>query len=179
MTRLRSGFQPRQTRSPRRKTVWGIGPGGDAVVSVSADGKSFLGSGIVLVDELMATIMRLRGTLSMYLVTNSAVNDGFHCAMGIGLVDNLAFAAGVNSIPGPLTNANSDIWLYHRFFGVHGRTAGIEAGAPNEAFETEVDSKAMRKWSSDQTLVPIVEVVEASSATAAIWFDSRVLIKLT
>ena len=175
---LRRGYSLRSP-SRRRSTHWGFGPGDNAVNAITGDGVTFLGSGIILSTETQATIVRLRGSLVAYLTATSAANDGFHCAIGVGLVSDEAFAVGVASIPGPLTEADNEIWMYHRFFDIHSPTATLASADVSQSVAFEVDSKAMRKWDDDKTLVAMLEVEEASVAIAAVWFDSRVLLKFT
>ena len=178
MARSRSGFS--RGRSQRRTTAWTFGPGGSDVVSTGASGQTILGSGVILAGESKVTLVRLRGSLQVYLKTSSAAGDGFHCALGIGIVMNEAFGVGQTAIPGPISEADWDGWLYHRFFDLHTFDAtianNIELGLAVAQFE--VDSKAMRIWDDGETLMAILEVSEGTAATMDVFFDSRILVKL-
>ena len=100
-----------------------------------------------------------------------------HVAVGIGIVTNEAFAIGATAIPGPISEADWDGWMYHRFFDLHKGLADTTDGS--SAIEFEVDSKAMRKWDGGaETLVGMVEAVEAGTASMDVFFDSRVLLKV-
>lgn len=173
---LRRGFpQGRQTRS-RRQVIWGNGPLG-LPLAISTTG-TVHGTGVVLAAELKATIVRLRGMLDVNLLTASAVGDGFDGALGIGIVTDEAFAAGAASTPDPVTEADWDGWLYHTFFHVHA-AAGADMTGPMSHFRIPIDSKAMRIWTEGNTLFPSVEVVLDGTSTAEVWFDTRLLVKLS
>ena len=177
---LRRGFRG-QSRvvSARRMTTWGFGPDAKPI-SVSASGSQLFSTGAVLTTESKATLVRVRGHLTAFLLSATAAGDGFAVGIGIGLVTNDAFAAGAGSIPDPIDDADDDMWLYHRFFFLQSPLAAIAPSAGDRvgAIEFEIDSKAMRKWTSDQTLVGMIQTVENGTATGEIWIDTRVLLKL-
>jgi len=173
----RGSFQARGHAPSRRRTGWELGPGGDAPLTVSADGISILGSGLVLlVDGL--TLVRLRGSVQALLTQATAIADGFHCAMGIGIVNEDAFAIGVTTIMDPLTDADWDGWLYHRFFDLHAQSSTTVGPGPADNLQFEVDSKAMRKTTDGDVIFAALEVVEQTTAVMQVFFDSRVLFKL-
>ena len=176
MARSRSAFRQVHTR---RLTAWGLGPGGNTVTALSGTGQTILGAGVVMVSEEKSTIVRVRGSLQAYLKTTAAADDGFHCAVGLALVTDEAFAVGATAVPGPISEIDWDGWMYHRIFDVHatGGTASDTIGLSVAQFE--VDSKAMRKWDEGNTLMAVVEVVEGTTATMSVWFDTRILIKLS
>ena len=175
MARQRSGFRPRGSRGSRRLTEWGVGPGGTGVRTLTASGSAFLGNSIVLTEK--GTIIRLRGFFSGTVQAASNLGDGFFGAMGIAVVQTPAFAAGIASVPTPIAEANSDAWLYHKFFD-------LRSGLTNDAdgsgrFEVEVDSKAMRIMEgAEDSMYAAIETVEIGTFEADFFFDSRVLIKL-
>ena len=173
------GFQHR-SRSPRRSTTWGFGP--DAVLSSSGATPSLLfTTGIVLVVQNKATIVRLRGSAMVHLTAAGSAGDGYTGAFGIGLVSAEAFAAGAGSVPGALTDSDDDIWLYHQFFEVKSATAMLADGvnAQSIAQRFEVDSKAMRKLTIDQVVFGSFEAFETGVAVVQFVFDSRMLVKMT
>ena len=171
------GFQNRSNRgSVRRLTEWTLGPGGSGTNQSSATGSTVLGSGIqAAVGGL--TIVRLRGSMSSYLESATSAKDGFHCALGIGVVTAEAFAVGITAIPTPITDQAQEIWLYHRFFDLH--AAGAAAiDTFQSSIQFEVDSKAMRKWPEPMTIYAALEVVEIGAAVMQTFFESRMLVKL-
>jgi len=127
------------------------------------------------------TIVRIRGHFQLFLTLVTAVGDGFHGAIGIGVFTNEAFASGAAAIPGPLTDADYDGWMYHQFIDVHGITL-TEADGSNAVVMVqagEIDSKAMRIQEDSQTLLGLIEVGEEGTAAAEFWADTRVLDKLS
>ena len=162
----------------RRTTDWGFGP--DLIdQALSASGK-ILGT-TALTIGIQATVVRLRGVFDVFLTSAASIGDGFIGAVGVCLVNSDAFAAGVGSVPGPLTDSNWDAWFYHRFFSLHALTAtladGVNGVAAHERFQ--IDSKAMRKWDPAETLTMVVDVVERGAAAMRINSDTRLLLKET
>ena len=112
------------------------------------------------------TLVRLRGQVFLQLDAG-AVDERVLVCFGIIIVSNEAFAAGVASVPKPFTDADAD-WMWHGFLSV---TSGAETGIVSDFLVDRVlvDSKAMRKVKSSQTLIFVAEV--ASSQDAAGTFD--------
>ena len=168
------GFSPR--RGTRRATDWGFGTGGVAVTSISASGKAFVGAGYGLTTQNPVTLIRTRGEVEMFLKTGGTVGDGFRGAFGIAKASSVAFAAGIASLPGPISEINWDGWLYHRFFGVHIQDT-TDFNGPATSLRFEIDSKAMRKLEVEDTVYAMLEVTEIGVATMDVFHDSRVLLK--
>jgi len=144
------------------------------VTNLSASGNAFLGSAIVPLGNEV-TIMRTRGILDVLLKgVGGSDGDGYFGAVGIGVVPETAFAAGITAIPAPLTQLDWDGWLWHQFFSVHDSDITRDP-SPSVHFRTEVDSKAMRKLDRAQTLVAVTEVVEIGVAEVDIFFETRCL----
>jgi len=176
MARQRAGFsRPFRTR---RNTDWGFGP--DMLDQVMTSSTKILGTTSLTVSE-QTTIVRIRGVLHLICETASGAGSGWLGAAGIALVNSDAFAAGVASVPGPLTDSHWDAWMWHSFFDVRAITATIGDGVNANAIQDRliIDSKAMRKWDPAETLVLVVEGVETTSATLVMNGDSRMLLKAT
>jgi len=91
-----------------------------------------------------------------------------------------AFAVGVTAALDPIDDANSDMWIWHKFFEVAGITTSIADGvnAQSAVVRQEIDSKAMRKgFDIERVLVLVTEVIEVGAATMTINGQSRVLVK--
>ena len=92
-----------------------------------------------------------------------------------------ALTAGAASVPTPITEQESENWLYWRAFSCKAPfpfSAGADpAGNRSADIEFEVDSKAMRKFPAEMGIYSIIETVEAGTATINFQFDSRVLTK--
>ena len=177
MPRLRGLSLPVRGRSPRRKTAWGIGPGGSTATAISSSTAVIMGSGAASTLE-GSTLVRLRGELLLTLITATGSLDGFRGAFGVGIVSNPAFTAGVGSVPTPITESADENWLYHRFFTVVANISTEADFGLSAALRVEVDSKAMRRFDSDKILYAAIEVVETGAAVMDASFDSRVLVKL-
>ena len=175
MARSHRGFS--QVRSQRRVTTWEEGPGSQTVTNLSSSSVGFVGSTIIPLDEGL-TIVRIRGRIMAYLMTITAAGDGFSGAFGIGIATTAAVATGIASVPTPVTEMSDDNWLYWTPFQMFGQSAGLSVG-PSEVINLEVDTKAMRKFFSGMQLYAAIEVVEEGTAVGELWFDSRLLVKLS
>ena len=157
----------------RRLTEWGVGPGGTSVTTLTASGSSILGSGLITTEA--ATIIRIRGFFSGTLQTAGAIGEGFFGAVGIAKVQTQAFQAGIASLPTPISEADSDAWMWHSFFDIRSGVIGASDGSG--VVRMEVDSKSMRKFEGvEETMFAAVEVVEIGSVDVDFFFDSRVLL---
>ena len=177
---LRRGFSQRgpQASRLRRKTAWTAGPGGTTPTAVSASSAVLVGSGLVPVQEAL-TVVRIRGELLCFMSLVTSANDGFSGAFGIGIAELPAFTAGIASLQTPITDVGAENWLYWTAVQCFDSTASLAAGnAGSMVFRTTVDTKAMRKISTNQVLYAAIELVEVGGATLQIHFDSRALFKL-
>ena len=184
----RSGFRTARGGSLRRKTDWGVGPctgtGGSAQAVTSAG--TLLATEGVSASIPGLTLVRTRGELLIYLSSVAAPEDGFVGAMGIGVVTDEAFAAGVAAMPTPITDEGSDVWLYHTYFqviagGLMSGAAAVDRTSLNPAtavFRRSIDSKAMRKVTVEDTLFATFEFAETGTATMQLHLCTRMLFKL-
>ncbi len=176
----RRGFRGLSPVRSRRVAKWGFGPDAQPL-SLSSDADQLWTNAVVLVNETQLTIVRMRGHVTGFLLSATAAGDGFDGALGIALVSDEAFGQGAASVPNPVTEADWDGWIWHHFFQMHSPAATLAASAGDQvaAFQYEIDSKAMRKWSTGNTLVGVLGNVENGAATAEIWADVRILAKLS
>ena len=161
----------------RRRTGWEEGPGTQTLVSLTTSGSSVVGLGFsTSIDGF--TVARMRGYVEMFL--NAAVGadgNGFAGAIGIGIVSSAAFAVGITAMPTPITEITWEGWLYHRFFSLH--SSDITAGDVDHRNESwEIDSKAMRKLDSDDTIFVAVEATETGTAQLNVRVGTRMLMFL-
>ncbi len=168
-------FAARSFRT-KRLTDWGFGV--DMLAQNLTSSAKLLGTTSLTIAE-QATLVRIRGLIHFLLVSAGSVGDGFLGAAGIALVNSDAFAQGINSIPGPQSDANWDSWIWHSFFDARAVTATITDGANAAGISQriEIDSKAMRKWDPAETLVLMVEGTETGVANLQINCDTRLLLK--
>ena len=162
----------------KRATQWGIGPGGVGPTNFSATGSALLGSGVTF--GASGTVIRIRGWLSATLDSYTTASNGYAGAVGIGLVSAAAFAAGIASVPTPITEAAWDGWLWHQFIQLHGALAAgsTSVGVTAGAISREVDTKAMRKVFDEMVIFAAAEFTESGTAALRLHLDSRLLLKL-
>ena len=178
-----------RSRSLRRKVGWGTGP--KTGVSGAALGFSSSGSQIGAIGAAPGsdgiTVIRLRGEMLVYLDTASALDEGFHGAVGVGIFTDAAVAVGVTAVNLPITDEGWDGWLWHNYFSLFSAGAisaagvsvsGGQSDALKAAIRIEVDSKAMRKIPVGMTMAVVLERLEVGTATARWNFNSRTLSKL-
>ena len=164
------------TSSFRRLTAWEDGPGGVGETSFSSSAAAFHGQAVSPTAGPL-TIVRIRGELMVMLSSATAIADGYDGAVGIGLATLPAVTAGIASVPTPLTEANSDSWLYHRFISLRAPVAN-EFQSLAIAARIEVDSKAMRKFDTEHAIYFAAEFTEVGIAVLRLHFNSRMLVKL-
>ena len=146
------------------------------MLALSASSSAFLGQGIAPVSGAAGlTIVRIRGQLDIFLRSVTSVGDGFQCAFGIGLATAAAVAAGIASVPTPITEAADENWLFWHALSIHGNSA-VEAEFHSGTHQRlMVDTKAMRKFEDGMIIYAAIEVVEIGTVTADVFFDSRAL----
>ncbi len=166
MARRHGGFRPRVSA---RLTEW-FGPAVQGYVNVASGGATLVSS--VSFDE-PTTIMRTRGQVSIQPQAVSA-NLDIVGAIGMALVTDEAFTAGVASMPEPFTDADWGGWFVWRSFSY--RFGFSDATGLNFLnWNFEIDSKAMRRVKGgNETLVIIAESQQGAYGIST---PLRVLIK--
>ena len=96
-------------------------------------------------------------------------------AFGLCVVSDQALAAGIASIPGPFADADWDGWFVWRSFNRQLENI-TSAGILWHFDDIEVDSKAMRKISDNNT---IAIVAQSASGAFQISMPLRLLLKLS
>ena len=187
MAHLVAGSRSRlASKSIRRKTSWGAGPrtvfGGQ---TLNSSAKVLANTGFAF--SVTGTLVRIRGELLWFSRSATAPNDGLVGAFGIGFVTDQAFAIGATAIPGPHTQPEWEGWIWHRY--VHCFAGGrIVVAAVSEqtdavqptagSLRIEIDSKAMRKFSENMTMVLMSEMT-LNGTMATTWHaQTRILVKL-
>ena len=173
----RSRF-PRPSQSPKRLTTWSKGPD-EVDRTTTGSGQVIWSLGLVPLQSGL-TIVRIRGMMSLTLTVATAIGDGFVGASGICLVSDEATAIGATAVPGPISEADWDGWMWHQFWDVRAVTATIADGvnAHGASKVLEIDSKAMRKLPDGWTLIGVTEVVESGTASVEIQAKTRMLFKV-
>jgi len=166
-------------RTARRLTAWGLGPE-EVDGAHSSSAASLWSSTVTLSASDNATIVRIRGLIKVTQLTATAAGDGFFGAVGIGIATSAAIAIGVTAVPTPLTEEDWEGWMWHSYFDVRATTATIADGvnAAGVVANLVIDTKAMRKFSSEMTLYGATEVVESGTALLELQGSTRALFKL-
>ncbi len=152
-----------------RLTQW-IGPADQAYITVATTVAGIISS---VSFEEPVTVMRARGMFSLK-VTDPSTDENIVGAVGMAVVSTEAFTAGVASVPEPYTDADWGGWFVWRSFG-YGWDVTTDIGRQWSSRDFEIDSKAMRKVSPNETVIIVVEsVVGAIDVLPAI----RMLVKL-
>ena len=162
----RSRFQ----RVAKRRVSW-EGGFGSSLASGAGSFVTTLVSEAILEARPAPTVVRCRGEFWAKSQT-SAINS--RVTAGIIVVTAKALAAGVASLPSPLTDVGSD-WLWWDTYDLAWQTGEpIESGAVRRL----IDSKAMRKVGLNTVVVMVVEVTSISGTPSVdIAFGVRVLLK--
>ncbi len=130
-----------------------------------ASGGAAIGGVIGVATQL--TLMRMRGA---YVVSIDGPADGDKCNVGLGIIvaSDEAVAAGVASIPSPVSDA-ADSWIWHQFVPLQAQ-AGTGVGASLNAMSVVscgvIDSKAMRRLRIGDNLVLVMETISLAGAPA-------------
>ena len=162
--------------STRRATAWSAGPGSSVLTSISTSSSGFLGASIQGTEQGL-TMIRIRGQLNAALDVFTSVGDGYQGAVGIGIASLAAVTAGIGSVPTPLTEQDSDNWMWWHPLSVHG---GLALASETRGHQVlEIDTKAMRKFPTDLSIYMAFEVVEIGTAVLSIFADTRALAKLS
>ena len=153
MARRRQFARGAAAISQRRLTQWFR----SADVSVYTS----LGGSSAILDQQLANItepvtcVRMRGSIDIISDQEIGIERPFG-AVGACVVSDQALAAGVGSVPTPITDKDSDLWVMHQYF--HAPVTHLSSVGYTKVNQTfEFDSKAMRKIPADTTLIWVVE----------------------
>ena len=141
--------------------------------SLSTSGLAGWTTGFQLLEDGF-TLVRTRGEILLRLSTTAGgTTDGFGGAVGIGIANENAFAAGTGSIMDPFDDAEWDGWIWHSFFHVNGPATLGSAFA-----RIEIDSKAMRKIAALDVVYGAVSPEETGVEVLQVIADTRMLFKI-
>ena len=82
---LRKRFPHRGQSSPPRINKWAIGPSETTPMILGTTANQLWSTGVTL-NVPQVTIVRLRGELEIFMLSNTSVGDGFAGAVGLCLV---------------------------------------------------------------------------------------------
>ena len=160
----------------KRLTEWGLCsvPTGFSTIGANTKVALVLFPAATLAPESPATIVRSRLHLSVRPVTGGGADVNMVGAFGCGFVNVVAGALGVTALPGPATDCSWGGWFVWQPIG-----SAFEfitgSGARLNSTEYVIDSKAMRKFEADMSLVWMIE-----NSTSVAWdamINGRMLVK--
>ncbi len=154
----------------RRGTNWlSLLQSPDNAQSVASDGATIIGGiGQTPDSSGKSTIIRIRGCWAF----DPGAATSLLIGLGIALITDQSFTAGIASVPKPITDEGWDGWMWRMC-----RYAGTRYS--NEQSWGEIDSKAMRKWDDGETLVVVAEnlAINVGGAAAIVSVNGRFLVK--
>ena len=167
-------------QGPRRSTEWGASADVTAVTALGGAttiiAQTFTGGILQTAGLLPSTVVRVRGEL--YVQSDqAAVAERPFGALGFAVVSDEAAVAGAASVPGPITNAQSE-----KFFVWQPWQAAAVVDSANVAIQPmerfEFDSKAMRKIQNGDAIVVMMENGALAGIGAQFILQFRLLFKL-
>jgi len=173
MAHPRSNFRRVATRATKRQVTW-VPPADQGYVAVAGSGATLIASFDPFASGFIKpTVVRTRGQVSVQLAAYSG-DLSIVGAIGMGVVSDQAFGIGITAIPEPFDEAGWDGWFVWRSFSYryefHTAASSLKA-----SWDFEVDSKAMRKISDNET---IVIVAQSQSGAFEISTPLRLLFKI-
>ena len=167
--------------SPARRSRPGRAPGFKPATAWSALTPA-AGQGVTTLTKVLlgsfvateqVTVRRTHGLVE-WRSDQKAADESPFGAYGLCIVSNNAFAAGIASIPGPYTDADSDLWFVHQFLRttlLFGSNIGFDGQA---GASYTINSKAMRKLTDEETIAVVVEN-GSTTAGATMFHALRIL----
>ena len=181
MPNYRGRNQGSFSRAPRRQTQWGGTTSGQTSETALAAATSvlfsrFTAATLEVFPGTPLTVVRNRGLFSVRSDQIVQTEMG-HGAFGMAVVSEDAAAAGIASVPTPITNSDWDGWMVWQPFAF-GLVFSSAVGFDNNPYQRyDYDSKAMRKLNDNESLIFVVENQDAGSGALFNWV-SRSLFKL-
>ncbi len=159
----RSSFGGRSQAPKRQIENFAICGTWDGITTVVGTVKAVGSVGVAIGDDPV-TVVRTRGHAGFLIRTGVA--DSIICgAIGLYVVTTDAFAIGVTALPGPLTDANND-WFMWQTFQLFGNSSAVNSIASTLRFD--FDSRGMRKLKDGDVLAMMLEY---ESNVAAVVID--------
>ncbi len=171
MARRVSRFRGGAIRVPqRRKTEWGSLISSGEWNIAAASSKLLVGSfsSATLAPLVPMTLSRVRGVFS-HRSDQATADETYAGAVGICVVQDAARAAGVASVPGPVTEVGQDMWLWWMPF-VGRFEFGSASGFVLPFVHQIVDNRAMRKIEDGNAIVMVIETAAFGQGVSGAFF---------
>ena len=160
----------RAVRAPRMAKNWDGVTGARATLTTTQAALF----GIGFSSTFARTLLRLRGQFLLSAIPNAAADDDV-VGLGFGIVSTDAAVAGGTALPSPLGDPGWP-WVWHGYFPLIDQAAtAADDKAIGNFVRLIVDSKAMRKMRSNESLVMIGHLSEGEYASVSIAGGIRVL----
>ena len=176
----------------RRVNEWQFATGvPTALISIASGAQAVIGT-VAIAEGASApgTLVRVRGVVHLEIATETAaaVLQGF--GVGLGLFDDRALAVSSSvgvGLPEPVGDADDQKWMWidYGFIGQGPDLAGAVTAESDGtgrriSVDIHVDSKAMRKWHENQTLVWLVQnsPIDGTATEIDAVVMARMLLKL-
>ncbi len=165
MARRRGGFSRPLGRGARLRKSWCRANSGAVGVALTTTQQALMSCTILEGSIGDGTVLRTRGDY-MLIGTPDAATDSDIVGLGICVVNASALAIGGTSLPGPIADIDSDVWLWHAMIPIDAGndTAREFEGLGAYTFRGVIDSKGMRKIAPDQAVVVIGELATGTLA---------------
>jgi len=168
-------------QGPRRHTLWGASADATAVTALggatSVLAQSFSEATLTAFGASPSTVIRIRG--SLYVQSDQSVaGERPFGALGCAVVSEQARAAGIASLPSPITDEDSDLfflWIPWQAAATVSSTGGTFYDL---MYDFPFDSKAMRKIQAGDALVTTIENAALAGIGAQFILKFRTLFKL-
>ncbi len=160
----------------KRLTEWSLCtvPAGYSTAAGNSKLVLVLFTAALLAPDSPATIVRTRLRLSVRPVTGGGADVNLIGAFGCGFVNVVAGALGITALPGPATDCAWGGWfVWQPVVSAFEFITGT--GARLNSTDYTIDSKAMRKFESDQSLVFVFE--NSTSVAYDVAVSGRILVK--
>ena len=165
-----------RTGRSKRQVTW-VGPADQNTVAVATGASVIVASFNPFTGASMhkPTVVRTRGEVSVR-PSSFAADTVISGAMGVCVVSDEAFTAGAGSIPRPFDDAGWDGWFVWQSFVNRYEVLSADGVIIPAAIAYQIDSKAMRKVSDNET---IVLMAESQLGALEVGMHLRLLMKLS
>ncbi len=133
----------------------------------TSNAKAVFSSALALVIPA-ATLVRTRGMLHIQMLSNGTASNTVTGAVGLMVVSNESFVAGIASLRTPLEEIESAWYVYEPFAMQSVGTGTQDGGSPGRFLTIPFDSRGQRKLKNADTLVAVIEANQTSATTGTV-----------
>ena len=159
-----------QRSKPANRAWTGLAPA--AIQNIPAASKVLFATFVLANQGIDETVLRIVGGLAVSSDQQSASEFQMGAA-GMCLVTDTALAAGIASIPDPVTDVQDDIWIWYQSFGQRSRFSSAVGVDYQGSSWYPFDNRAKRIISTGQSIAVVVANAHATHA-----FDISINLRL-